>query len=167
MSNFLKMSSESMSSFSMFLKIPESMTLSVLFWLILFLFCSKFSQSLFTLPLTCPRSYYNFLNLFSSTLRFYELLLSRKLASSSLYCSIFPFIRLMMVPNSAWMSINVHFCVFHFIISWPVVWRFLWVFRFYHWWTVARWHRFLLLWSMWWKVYYLFLEGGDVAGLFL
>jgi hypothetical protein len=38
MSSFLKVSSELISSFSMFLKIPESMTLSVLFWLILFFF---------------------------------------------------------------------------------------------------------------------------------
>lgn len=114
MRSFLKVSSEFISYFSRFLKMPESMTLSVLLWLILLFFCSKFSDILLTLPLIWLKSYYNFLNLFSRPIISSEFKFPLELEASSRYCSIFPLICLIIMSSSIYITSRSTFLCFSF-----------------------------------------------------
>ena len=145
MRSFLKVSSELISYFSMFLKMPESMTLSVLFWLTFCFFCSRFSDIRLTLPLICPKSYSNFLKRLSRLMRFYELGLSRMTDESNLSWSIFTFMCLMIISSSSWMVEEVHFYAFNFIVFLQGWLRFVWDFIFFSWWMIVHSCRFLFL----------------------
>ncbi len=103
-----------MSYFSIFLKIPESITLSVRFWSIFIFLSSTFSAILFAFPFNCPKSYSNFLYLAYSPLKLSKLLLSLKEASSIFPLSMI-FLRCdMMVSSSAFINTGFTFLCFSF-----------------------------------------------------
>lgn len=156
-----------MSYFSIFLKIPESMTLSVLFCFILILFSSTFSAIRLVLPLSCPKSYSYFLKRFSSPDRLSKLLLSRFDA----YCSFSfskTFLRCpMMVSSSTCIPQYLHSYASRFRVSWPRLWHFASRLRFFSWWRAELMHQFLTICSEWWYFYYFLLEDWEAVGILL